>query len=330
MPKETQKSRTTVLEAPSQLKPNNPRKEFGATSSPESDEQRVPFGAVFIVSISLYATCSFWSYHAQKGTRHLVLQAAPKHKPNSPKKEFDATSSPDSDTQRAPFGPHMGTKEHTSWCQKKPKNHGPQCYKQPHNWSQTAPERNLVLQAAPLATKNVFRLALTRAQENTPVGTRRSTKITDQGGIDESMPHPGQRWIVKLPGRIVKLPGRILKFGLWNLPHGLWNWYCETWKLDSETWNSDCETLKLDCETLETDCETLGADCETRIVQLWKRIVKLWGRIVKLGLYNLEGRLWNSGDGETEIVKLWRRIVKIWGVICETGVVKVCREMANL
>ena len=48
-------------------------------------------------------------------------------------------------------------------------------------------------------------------------------------GISQSRWH-GQRWIVKLSGRIVKL-------GLWNLPRGLWNWYCETWK-------SDCETLK--------------------------------------------------------------------------------------
>ena len=118
---------------------------------------------------------SFWL----PNTVDLALQAAPKHKPNSPGKEFVATSSPDSDTQRVPFGPNMRTKEHTSWCQKKPKNHGPQCYKQPHNWSQTAPERNLVLQAAPIATKNVFRLALTCARKNAPVGAKRNPKITD-------------------------------------------------------------------------------------------------------------------------------------------------------
>ena len=71
-------------------------------------------------------------------------------------------------TRRVRFEATMPKKEHAIWC-----------YKQPQNISQTAPKRNLMLQAVVIATNNVFRLALTWARKNTRVGARRNQKITD-------------------------------------------------------------------------------------------------------------------------------------------------------
>jgi hypothetical protein len=77
VPEENKKSRTTVLQAAPQLKPDSPRKEFGATSSPDSDKQRVPFSPV----LSLFPS-----------------------------------------TRRVPFEATMPKKEHTIWCYKQPQN----------------------------------------------------------------------------------------------------------------------------------------------------------------------------------------------------------------
>ena len=96
---------------------------------------------------------------------------------------------------RVPFEATMPKKEHAIWCYKQPQNNM-------FRLGQTAPQRNLVLQAAPISTNHMFPLALTCPQRNTPVGARRSPKITDRGRIDIPHRHPFATWFCDFGSRL--------------------------------------------------------------------------------------------------------------------------------